>query len=53
MRNVLRVVGPKKGGKTLKEIEESLESNAGFDPEDPPPSLSSFPWDPNLQTDHR
>ena len=41
--------------KDLRAIEEQLESNAGFDPEDPPPSLDNPkpPWGDGIQTDHR
>ena len=42
--------------KDLRAIEEQLESNTGFDPEDPPPSLDNNPkppWGDGIQTDHR
>ena len=55
MKSVFK--GKKSHGQSLKDIEESLESNTGFDPEDPPLSIPSEtgkrPWESNIETDHR
>ena len=59
MKAALRVVGARKSPRSSrKDMEEQLESNTGFDPEDPPgpppkESSSKPPWESTLQTDHR
>lgn len=49
MKAALKVVtaarGTRKGGKSLKDIEEEYENYSGYDPEDPLPSMDSSPWD--------
>ncbi len=47
MKSALKAMGksPKAKPKSLKEIEEDFESNTGFDPEDPPPSLDASSMD--------
>lgn len=61
MKAALRAVGGKKSpsARSRDDLEATFESNTGFDPEDPPASLSETtsaagpPWESGLQTDHR
>ncbi len=53
MKSALKAMGksPKTKAKSLKQIEEDFESNTGFDPEDPPPSLEASSLETTIPID--